>query len=98
MKHLEHGPVVFLAGEHYDIVWTTSVQGAAWVKSGGREYYDTVTGILRTEDTVHKVTVPKEVLDAEGGYTIFSDRFLKRRRTDRKAMKKRKAAALTFDL
>ncbi len=71
MKHLEHGPVVFLAGEHYDIVWTTSVQGAAWVKSGGREYYDTVTGILRTEDTVHKVTVPKEVLDAEGGYTIF---------------------------
>ena len=48
MKHLISGPVVFLAGEHYDIVWTTDEKGAAWVEVGGKKYYDTITRLLQT--------------------------------------------------
>ena len=70
MKHLILGPVVFLAGEHYDIVWTTYEKGAAWVEVGGKKYYDTITGIVRSDDTVHKVSVPQSELDKARKYEV----------------------------
>lgn len=70
MKHLILGPVVFLAGEHYDIVWTTYEKGAAWVEVGGKKYYDTITGIVRSDDTVHEVSVPQSELDKARKYEV----------------------------
>ena len=63
--------VVFVAGENYDIIWNTSKPGLAWVKCGDKTYYDHANGNIKSEETVHRVTVPMKVLDEAKEYTIF---------------------------
>ena len=36
MKYLIEGPAAFIAGKHYDIVWTTTEKGVAWVEINGK--------------------------------------------------------------
>lgn len=60
-------PAVFDCGnEYYAVVWVTSTKGSGYVKYtyGGEEkiLWDAVTGIVRTDDTVHSVLVPKNEL------------------------------------
>ena len=60
-------PVVFECGnENYCIVWATSTKGSGYVKYtyNGEEkiLWDERSGVIRTDDTVHKVVVPKKEL------------------------------------
>ncbi len=65
-------PAVFAVEDTYQIVFSTSAKGTAWVEIDGIEYNDTYAGYRTTENRIHKVTVPMEVLDEAGEYTIFA--------------------------
>jgi hypothetical protein len=63
-------PTVFVVENEYQIVWETQQPSAAWVTVGGQVYTDNLAGNLVFGDTVHKVRVPMEALDAAKGYEI----------------------------
>ncbi len=63
-------PTVFLAGDTYQIVFETDITGIARVRIGDMLYTDNTNGVVRSEDTFHKVTIPCNVLDDAGEYTV----------------------------
>ena len=65
-------PVVYAIEDTYQIVFTTKAKGEAWITIGEEEYNDTFAGYRYTENTVHKVTVPMNVLDTAGEYTLHT--------------------------
>jgi len=70
-------PTVFIAGDNeYNIVWVTNDMGAAFVElvSGGQSYVfrDEKNGVIRTDDYIHSVRVPRALLESAGGYTVIS--------------------------
>ena len=70
-------PTVFLSGEEqYNIVWVTDVASAGFVEInyGGTVYVfsDEKDGVIRTDDWIHTVRVPKYILDGARGYTAVS--------------------------
>ena len=71
-------PAVFAVEDTYQIVFTTRAKGTAWVEIDGVEYNDTYAGYRNTESRIHKITVPMEVLDTAGEYTLHSKSMLLR--------------------
>lgn len=71
-------PAVFAVEDTYQIVFTTSAKGTAWVEIDGVEYNETYAGYRVTEDRIHKVTVPMEALDNADTYTICAKSMLLR--------------------
>lgn len=70
-------PTVFLSGpDEYNIVFATFDYAAAFVeiKYGGKTYVyaDEYDGLIRTDDYIHTVRVPKSMLDSAGSYTIIA--------------------------
>lgn len=63
-------PCVYLVGQNYQIIFNTDCHGIAWVEVGGEVYPDAVNGLMRSETTVHKATVPTEKLDKAGEYAV----------------------------
>ena len=54
----------------YQIVYHTNVKGIAWVVVDGKEYYDECGAIIKSESIHHNVSIPTDVLDKAGEYTI----------------------------
>lgn len=75
---IHNTPVVYAVEDTYQIVFTTEAKGEAWVVIDGVEYNDTYSGYRRTEDTVHKITVPMEALDNADSYTVYTRAMLLR--------------------
>ena len=73
-----YGAVVYAVEEEYQIVFSTSDSAVAWVTVGEDRYYDLYAGSMKSIDRVHKVTVPQEVLDAAGGYTVYAQQMIYR--------------------
>lgn len=73
-----YGAVVYAVEDTYQIVFSTSDSALGWVEIDGECYYDLYAGSMRSVDKVHKVTVPQEVLDAAGGYTIHAKQMIYR--------------------
>ena len=80
-------PVVMLTGPgEYAVLWATNRRGCGdlAVTTGGetKRYRDAVSGIVRSNDTLHAVRVPKEALDncdsyrVENRYVFFSFSYL----------------------
>lgn len=69
-------PSVFVGGEIYNVVWATNVASIGYIEYAvdGVTYrlYDEKGGVVRTDDNIHSVSVPKEHLDAAGSYTVYS--------------------------
>ncbi len=70
-------PTVFLSGpDEYNIVFATDDYSAAFVELsyGGKTYVyaDEYDGVIRTDDYIHSVRVPKSMLDSAGAYTIVA--------------------------
>ncbi len=65
-------PAVFAVEDTYQIVFSTTARGTAWVEIDGVEYNDTYAGYRTTEERIHKVTVPMEALDNAGSYTVYA--------------------------
>lgn len=75
---INNTPAVFAVEDTYQIVFTTSAKGTAWVEIDGVEYNETYAGYRTTESRIHKVTVPMEALDNAGEYTICAKAMLLR--------------------
>ncbi len=70
-------PTVFLSGpDEYNIVFATGDYAAAFVEInyGGKTYVyaDEYDGLIRTDDYIHTVRVPKAMLDSAKSYTIIA--------------------------
>lgn len=70
-------PSVFDVGQCYNIVWVTDVNAVAYVEYeyNGTLYrvYDQQSGVVRTDDNIHVVSVQKEHLD-NNTYTAYAVR------------------------
>lgn len=71
-------PVVYAVGDEYQIFVIPSSKTVMWCRIGENEYYDHANGVLRSETSLHKITVPAAELDAAGSYTIGYRRFQER--------------------
>ena len=77
-SYFTYEPVVYAVEDDYQIVFSTNHSATAWVEIGGEKYYDLFAGSMKSEDTVHKITVPQEKLDAAGGYSIHAEKMIYR--------------------
>ena len=77
-SYFTEGPVVYAVEDMYQIVFTTNDSAVAWVEVGGEKYYDLFAGSMKSEDTVHKVVVPQEKLDAAKEYSIHAEKMIYR--------------------
>ena len=71
-------PVVYAVEDTYQIVFSTNHSATAWVEIGDEKYYDLFSGSMKSEDTVHKVTVPQEKLDSVKSYSIHAEKMIYR--------------------
>jgi len=71
-------PVVYAVEDTYQIVFSTNHSAAAWVEVDGERYFDLFAGSMKSEDTVHKITVPQEKLDAAKSYSIHAEKMIYR--------------------
>ena len=69
---IEKSPVVYAVEDTYQITFTTKAKGEAWVVIDGIEYNDTYAGYRKSEETIHKITVPMEALDKAETYTVYT--------------------------
>ncbi|MBR2460761.1 MAG: metallophosphoesterase [Clostridia bacterium] len=72
-------PAVYAVGREYQITVVTNVETLMWVRVGDEEFYDDSNGIIRSGKPVHKMTVPAELLDSQGGYTVCFRRVIERK-------------------
>ena len=72
-------PAVFAVGNNYQIMVPVKYSVIMWVKVGTQCYYDDSNGILRSEVTTHRVTVPMDELDREKKYTICYRKIIDRK-------------------
>ncbi len=73
-----HEPVVYAVEDTYQIVFSTNHSATAWVEIDGEKYYDLFAGSMKSEDTVHKITVPQEKLDEAKSYSIHAEKMIYR--------------------
>ena len=78
MDVLQTYPSVFAVDREYQIMVPVSCEATMWVEVGDYTYYDETNGILRSKNMIHKVSVPSEVLDGAGEYTLCYRRILNR--------------------
>ena len=69
-NYFTYQPVVYAVEDDYQIVFSTNDESTVWVEVDGEKYYDLYAGSMRSQDLVHKVTVPQDKLDRAGKYTI----------------------------
>ena len=63
-------PIVYAVGRDYQIIVPVTKETLMWVEVAGKRFYDDVNGIMRSNCTTHRMTVPMELLNAAGEYKI----------------------------
>lgn len=63
-------PVVYAVGDEYQIQVSVKQDTLMWCEVNGNEYFDDSCGILRSDTSTHRMTVPMGELDSAGCYTI----------------------------
>lgn len=71
MSFLYCKPSVFAIGNRYEILINTLENGQCAIKIDGKNYVSERAGILLSETTVHKISVPQSALDKAGCYTVL---------------------------
>ncbi len=77
-SHFTYKPVVYAVEDTYQIIFSTNHSATAWVEIDGERYYDLFAGSMKSEDTVHKITVPQEKLDEAKSYSIHAEKMIYR--------------------
>ena len=77
-SYFTYDPVVYAVEDTYQIVFSTNHSATAWVEIDGERYYDLFAGSMKSEDTVHKITVPQEKLDEAKSYSIHAEKMIYR--------------------
>ncbi len=76
---IKNTPIVFAVGNDYKIFVPVNDCSLMWVKVGDECFYDDSNGVLRSAVSVHKMSVPMEILDRERKYTICYRRVVERK-------------------
>lgn len=66
----ETTPIVYAVGKNYQIMIPVLKETLMWAEVGGKCYYDDVNGILRSNCTTHRITIPMEALNQAKEYKI----------------------------
>lgn len=66
----ETTPIVYAINNDYQIIVPVKEETLMWVEVDGKCFYDDVNGILRSNTTAHKMTVPMSLLNEAGEYKI----------------------------
>ena len=69
-KCIKTSPIVYCIGDSYVIAVPVTRPTVMWVSVGDECYYDHSNGVLRSDVTVHRITVPSGELDKWGKYTV----------------------------
>lgn len=77
-SYFTYEPVVYAVEDTYQIVFSTNHPATAWVEIDGEAYYDLYAGSMKSKDTVHKISVPQEKLDAAKAYSIHAEKMIYR--------------------
>lgn len=77
-SNFTYEPVVYAVEDTYQIVFSTNHPATAWVEIDGEAYYNLYAGSMKSKDTVHKITVPQEKLDAAKAYSIHAEKMIYR--------------------
>ena len=77
-SYFTYEPVVYAVEDTYQIVFSTNHSATAWVEIDGEKYYDLFAGSMKSEDTVHKITVPQDKLDSAKSYSIHAEKMIYR--------------------
>lgn len=72
-------PVVYAVGTDYQIMVPVAAETVMWVQVGDSCYYDDSNGILRSNTTTHRMTLPMAELDCAGKYTVCFRRVIERK-------------------
>ena len=72
---LRFDPSVFVVGRDYQIIFLTTTMGIGWIEIDGERFTDEECGLLMY-DTVHKIPVPGDKLNAAGHYTVVFVEYL----------------------
>ncbi len=72
-------PIVYVVRNTYQIMIPVSCPTMMWVEVGGKNYYDDSNGILRSDVTTHRMTVPADELDREKKYRVCFRRIPERK-------------------
>ena len=72
-------PAVFAVEDTYQIMVRTEEKSFVWVKIGDQCFYDHSNGILRSNTTIHRITVPSALLDKTGKYTVYKRLLVERK-------------------
>ena len=76
---LKTSPAVFAVGNNYQIMVPVTKPSLFWVEVDGKRYCDEQNGIMRSICTIHRVTVPQQVLDKAGKYTVCEREIIDRK-------------------
>ena len=72
-------PAVFAVENTYQIMAPVSGEMLFWVEIGDKKYYDHSNGIIRSDTDMHRVSVPMDLLDRAGEYTVCIKRIIDRK-------------------
>ncbi len=67
---LKYTPAVFAVGNTYQIMVPVTEASIFWVEIDGKSFYDEQNGIMRSLCKTHRVSVPMDILDGAGEYTV----------------------------
>jgi len=76
---IKTAPAVFCVGDTYQIMIPVSRPCLMWVRVGDRCFFDDSNGILRSDCTTHRITVPAKALDGAKKYTLCFRGMIERR-------------------
>ncbi len=63
-------PAVFAVEDSYQIMVPVTCETLMWVQVGGQRFFDHANGVLRSATGVHRMTVPRQLLDDACEYTL----------------------------
>ena len=76
---LKCSPTVFAVEDNYQISVLCESSALVWIKIGDEIYCDEIGGVMRSLHKIHRITVPMEVLDKAGEYTVFCEEMIERK-------------------
>ena len=72
-------PAVYAVSDEYQIISVFSCEALVWVELGGEKFFDDSNGIIRSARPVHKVSVPRDLLDSEKKYSVCYRKVIERK-------------------
>ncbi len=63
-------PAVFTVEDRYEILIPTETPSLMWIEVGGEVFCDEINGVMRSSVEVHRIELPKAILDREKNYTV----------------------------